>query len=224
VQAQPLIRVIVVHDMAVVRAGLSSLLAGFDDMLVVAQLERLAPPLDESFCRELRADIMLIDPFRSGAGGSDLIERLRRSCPDVRVVTVTGSHDDLALRAAMHAGAAACVRITVDQQELVLAIRGAMQGRFVFPSDVARALLHPEEDLPVATFLTAREGDVLALLADGQTNKGIALALGLTEGTIRGYVSGILAKLGVANRTEATGVAIRHGMLVHPPGTPVTPR
>ena len=223
-QAQPLIRVIVVHDMAVVRAGLSSLLATCDDMLVVAKLERLAPPFDESLCRELRADIVLIDPFRSGASGSDLIERLRRSCPDVRVVTVTGSRDDVALRAAMLAGAAACVRITVDQQELVRAIRGAMQGRFVLPSDVLQALIDPQEDLPAAMFLTAREGDVLALLAAGQTNKGIASALGLTEGTIRGYVSGILTKLGVANRTEATGVAIRHGMLEHPPGAPVTPR
>jgi DNA-binding NarL/FixJ family response regulator len=213
VQAQPLIRVIVVHDMVVVRAGLACLLASLDDMLVVAELDRLAPPFDGSLCRELRADIVLIDPYRPGAGGSDLMERLRRSCPDVRVVTITGSRDDVALRAAMHAGAAACVRITVDQQELAGAIRGAMQGRFVLPSDMLRTLLHPQEDLPVATVLTARESDVLTLLADGRTNKGIALALGLTEGTVRGYVSGILTKLGVANRTEATGVAIRQGML-----------
>jgi DNA-binding NarL/FixJ family response regulator len=224
VQAQPLIRVIVVHDMVVVRTGLASMLASRDDMLVVAKLDRLAAPFDGSLCRDLRADVVLIDPYRPGAGGSDLIERLRRSCPEVRVVTVTGSRDDVALRAAMHAGAAACVRITVDQQDLVRAIRGAVQGRFVLPSDVLPSLLGAPDDQLPATALTAREGDVLALLADGQTNKHIARALGLTEGTVRGYVSGILTKLGVANRTEATGVAIRQGLVEDPPVAPVTPR
>jgi DNA-binding NarL/FixJ family response regulator len=132
------------------------------------------------------------------------------------VVTIAGSRDDHAVRSALHAGAAACVRITVEQPALVRAIRGAAEDRFVIPSDALPSLVGDSSDMTAAAALTAREADVLALVAQGHTNKDIARALHLTEGTVSGYVSTILTKLGVANRTEATGVAIQHGLTTTP--------
>ena len=124
--AQPLIRVVIVHDMEVVRAGLMSFLASYDDMRVVAQADRLTLQLTASLGSDLAPDVVLADPYRPGGGGSEAI----------RVVTIAGSRDDTAVRSAAEAGAAACVRITVEQAALARAIREAVQGRFVFPSDV----------------------------------------------------------------------------------------
>jgi DNA-binding NarL/FixJ family response regulator len=130
-----LIRVLVIHDMEVVRAGVAALLARCDDMVVVAEVDRLEPPLDAFRCTELGADVVLTDPYRPGGGGSDAIRRLVRSCPEIRVVTIAGSRDDDAVRSAVQAGASACVRITVEQASLVRAIRGAVEGRLVLPAD-----------------------------------------------------------------------------------------
>ena len=133
---QPVIRVVIVHDMEVVRAGLMSFLASYDDMRVVAQADRLTLQLTASLGSDLAPDVVIADPYRPGGGGSEAIRRLVRSCPGVRVVTIAGSRDDAAVRSAAEAGAAGCVRITVEQAALARAIREAMQGRFVFPSDV----------------------------------------------------------------------------------------
>ena len=133
---QPVIRVVIVHDMEVVRAGLMSFLASYDDMRVVAQADRLTLQLTASLGSDLAPDVVIADPYRPGGGGSEAIRRLVRSCPGVRVVTIAGSRDDAAVRSAAEAGAAACVRITIEQAALARAIREAMQGRFVFPPDV----------------------------------------------------------------------------------------
>jgi two-component system nitrate/nitrite response regulator NarL len=105
---------------------------------------------------------------------------------------------------------------TIGMDELADSIRGVMHGRSTFSSEFLPQLFgQTPDEFPIAP-LTPREHDILGLLADGQTNRSIAGELGLSEGTVRIYVSAILAKLGAANRTEATVFAIRHGLVDEP--------
>jgi len=128
-------------------------------------------------------------------------------------VLLTGDVDDVSIRASVLAGAKACLLKSVGTDGLAVAIRGVVEGRSTFSSVLLpRLLAEPRENAPGAD-LTARERDVLGLMAAGLTNKAIARELGLTEGTVRVYVSAILAKLGVTNRTEATVLAIRSGLI-----------
>lgn len=211
--SEPPIRVMIVDDHAVMREGIASLLAACDDITVVAGVGGVPEALET--CGQLDVGVVLMDlsmPDIDGATGTAL---LLERYPDVRVVVLTGYADDASVRAAIRAGASACLLKTVRMEELAEAIRGVVQGRSTFSSEFLPHLVGEQVDRAPGTDLTARERDILTLLAAGHTNKAIANELGLTEGTVRVYVSAILAKLGAANRTEATVMAIREGLVGH---------
>ncbi|HMG43663.1 MAG TPA: response regulator transcription factor [Acidimicrobiales bacterium] len=205
------LRVMIVDDHAVVRDGISSLLANCDDITIVATAESAAAALEH--CKEIEVDVVLMDLSMPDMDGVTATVRLRELHPTIQVVVLTGFVDDASIREAVQAGASACLLKTVSTEELADAIRGVTHGRSTFSSEFMPALLRQPERAAARAGLTPREHDILTLLADGQTNKDIARALGLSDGTVRVYVSTILAKLGAANRTEATMLAIRQGLV-----------
>jgi DNA-binding NarL/FixJ family response regulator len=209
------IRVLIVDDHALVREGIASVLAGCEDILVVGMAEGAVEALER--CAELDVDVVLMDLSMPGIDGVAATALVRQRFPDVQVVVLTGYGADVSVRAAVEAGAMACLLKTVGVEELAETVRGVTRGRSTFSSEFLPQLLQEADDVHTAAGLTARERDILPLLATGLTNKGIAHELGLTEGTVRIYVSAILAKLGVANRTEASVVAIRERLIE--PGT-----
>lgn len=205
------IRVLIVDDHALIREGIASLLDGNDDITVVGAAGDAAEALER--CGELGAEVVLMDLSMPGIDGAAATALLRQRYPQVEVVVLTGHGNERPVRLTIQAGASACLLKTVGGNELADAIRGVTQGRSTFSSELLPHLLSDPTDAVAATNLTARERDILHLLASGRTNKGIAQELGLTQGTVRVYVSAILAKLGVTNRTEATVVAIRDGLI-----------
>jgi two-component system, NarL family, response regulator LiaR len=219
------LRVLIVDDHALVREGIASLLAACDDIEVVGSAERAVDALEQ--VGELGVDVVLMDLAMPDVDGVTATARLRQQHPDVQVVVLTGYGNEVSVRAAVVAGAKACLLKTVGVDELADAVRGVTQGRSTFSSEFLPHLLQDAEEVVPGARLTARERDVLPLLAAGLTNKGIARELGLTEGTVRIYVSAILAKLGVTNRTEASVVAIREHLVEPRPsrsGPPDRPR
>jgi two-component system, NarL family, response regulator LiaR len=205
------VRVLIVDDHALVREGIASLLAACDDIEVVGSAESAAGALER--LGELGVDVVLMDLAMPDVDGVAATALLRQRHPDIQVVVLTGYGNEVSVRAAVMAGAKACLLKSVGVDELADAVRGVTQGRSTFSSEFLPHLLRDAEQIAPGANLTPRERDVLPLVASGLTNKGIARELGLTEGTVRIYVSAILAKLGVTNRTEASVVAIREHLI-----------
>jgi NarL family two-component system response regulator LiaR len=209
--SSPSIRVLIVDDHEVVRAGIAALLSGLDDITVVATAGSGVEALE--LCDHHEIDVILMDLSMPDIDGVTTTERLLERHPQARVVVLTAFVDDVAVPAVVRAGAKACLLKTVGMIELAEAIRGVMQGRSTFSSEFLSSLAGSPPRGRHLPHLTRREHEILELVAAGQTNKRIARTLHLTEGTVRIYVSGILSKLGAANRTEATVVAIREGLV-----------
>lgn len=205
------IRVLIVADHALVREGIASLLAGRDDIAVTGTADGPLEALERY--DDLDADVLLMDLSLPEVDGGTAIALLHQQYPGLLIVVLTSSGNEVTVRAAVQAGANACLLDTVGIDELAEAIRGVTQGRSTFSSEFLPLLLEQPDEAAPGTNLTARELEVLPLLAAGLTNKAIARELGLTEGTVRIYVSAILAKLGAANRTEASVVAIREQLI-----------
>jgi NarL family two-component system response regulator LiaR len=202
------IRVMVVGRSPVLCAGLVSLLDGYEDVGLVA----VGRSADQ--CRDAEADAAVVGLVGLGPDAAT------RTLGDVRarseaklVAVVDGVEDALGWAAAERVDA--CLNFgTVDSQGLVDAVRAVMRGQAIFSTEFLSELRTRERAEAPGWTLTPRERDVLALLAEGQSNKSIAGELELQVGTVRIYVSTILAKLGVTNRTEATVMTLQQGLLI----------
>jgi DNA-binding NarL/FixJ family response regulator len=209
------IRVVIVDDQEGVCLSVARALAGRDDVAVVGTAGGVVEALQ--LCCDVSAEVVVMDPSMHDVDGPTAAALLRQRCPDLEIVLFIGHVGDVSIQASILAGAKAFLLKSVGADELAEAIRGVTEGRSIFSSELLPGLLDRVDDVALGADLTARERDVLGLVASGLTNKGIARELGLTEGTVRAYVSAILAKLHATNRTEATGLAIRSGMLDEPP-------
>jgi DNA-binding NarL/FixJ family response regulator len=145
---------------------------------------------------------------------------VREHHPHVHVVVVIGDDDSFSPRQAVQAGAEACLLDSIHPDDLASAIRSVVLGRSMFSLEILPQLTRQTQ----GDDLTARERDVIALIADGRTNNEIADALGLSRQTIRVYVSTILTKLGVTNRTQAAVLALRTGLAGPTPPAPAPRR
>jgi two-component system, NarL family, response regulator LiaR len=201
------IRVLIADDHAVVRQGLRTFLGLQDDIEVVgeaadgeealAAAERLAP------------DVVLVDLVMPGGDGIEAIRRLRERVPAARAIVLSSFVDDDKLLPAVRAGAAGYLLKDVQPQELVAAIRTVHGGGALLHPSVAARLMEELAGDP----LTPREREVLGLIGRGMSNKRIARELGIAEKTVKAHVSSVLAKLGVADRTQAALYAARHGLV-----------
>jgi NarL family two-component system response regulator LiaR len=208
------IRVLIADDHAVVRQGLRTFLELQDDIEVVAD----ACDGEEAVSATLegRPDVVLMDLVMPRLDGIEATRRILSERPATRVIALTSFLDDDKVLPAVRAGAAGYLLKDVEPGELVRAIRAANDGEaLLHPAVSARLLREVAADEPAPESddggLTAREREVLALVARGLPNKLIARELGIAEKTVKAHVSSILAKLGVSDRTQAALLAVRRG-------------
>ncbi|MCG0290770.1 response regulator transcription factor [Streptomyces sp. PSAA01] len=206
------IRVLLVDDHQVVRRGLRTFLQVQDDIEVVGE----ASDGEEGVARaeELRPDVVLMDVKMPGLDGIEALRTLRDLDNPARVLIVTSFTEKRTVVPALRAGAAGYVYKDVDPEALARAIRSVHSGHVLLQPEVALALLSQEEGGGQGRggSLTEREREVLALIADGRSNREIARALVLSEKTVKTHVSNILMKLDLADRTQAALWAVRHGI------------
>jgi DNA-binding NarL/FixJ family response regulator len=218
-EAAPSIQVMVVDSSPIVCAGVTALLGSADDIDVVATADSLKRARQRY--AHLDVDVLVTGPAALGltpgpTPGPGAVDKARWSerVPGARVVMLTDVVDERVAHAVSVQGIDACLHLTsVKAYELASAVRGVVRGRATFSSEFLPHLIGRARRERVPTRLTARENDILELLARGHTNDAIARALGLAAGTVRIYVSGILAKLGAPNRTAAAVQAIRERLV-----------
>lgn len=211
-----MIRILICDDQEVVREGLRTILDLVPSFEVVGVVENGAEAV-EAVAR-LNVDLVLMDLHMPLMNGVQATRELQKTHPDVRVLVLTTYADETWVLDAIRAGAAGYLLKDAPRSRLVDAIKGTMDGETHLDPSVAGGLIvrlasQPASDeTTLATDLTPRELDVLGLLGKGSSNSEIAAQLFLSEGTVRNYVSAILAKLGVHDRTQAAVLAVRHGL------------
>lgn len=205
------IAVVVVDDHPIFRAGVVHGLAREPGIAVVGEASAGADALRLS--RELMPDVVLLDVSMPGWDGLATAERIATACPAAAILMLTASEDHDKLLAAFKAGARGYVLKGVSVQELARVIRGAVAGEvYVSPSLAAEMLVtltRGQAPDPLQE-LTDRERDILALIGKGLTNRAIGERLGLTEKTVKHYVTNVLQKLQVRSRVEAALFASKH--------------
>jgi NarL family two-component system response regulator LiaR len=164
----------------------------------------------------LRPDVILLDMVMPRMDGLEAIIEIKRECPEAHILVLTSFSDDEKVFPAIKAGALGYLLKNATPERLLNAIRDVHQGKPSMSSDIAKKLMHELQrasDLPLTEEpLTQRELDVLRLVAQGLSNQEIAESLVIGEGTVRTHVSNILAKLHLANRTQAALYALREGL------------
>jgi DNA-binding NarL/FixJ family response regulator len=203
------ISVLIADDHPVVRQGIAVLLSVQDDMIVAGE----AADGDETLrlAAQLRPDVLLLDLKLPRLDGVGVLRRLPEQSAGTRALVLTSAADKAQVALALQAGAAGFLYKDVDPDALVRAIRSVHDGHTLLAAEVAD-VLSARPAGPVTSgiaALTRREREVLALLADGQSNRQIAGTLRVSEKTVKTHVSSVLAKLGVADRTQAAVLAVR---------------
>ena len=207
------IRILLADDHPVVRDGLVAILSTQPDFEVVGEAGngRLAIQL----VQELNPDLILLDLEMPEMDGVETLQTLRAANPDVRVIVFTAFDTDERILTAVQAGAQGYLLKGVPRQELFNAIRVVNGGGSLLQPVIASKLLRQVSQEPASSVetLTPRELDVLELLAQGLQNKEIAVALVISERTVKFHVSAILNKLDAGNRTEAVAIAAQRGLV-----------
>ncbi len=209
------IRVLIVDDHAVVREGLRTFLQLQDGIDVVGEAANGEEAVQQATVRA--PDVILMDLVMPGSDGVSAMRTLRERASTSRVIVLTSFLDDERLMPAIEAGAAGYLLKDVEPSELARAVRTAHAGEAVIDPSVAGRLLRTLAQTPRPAAgdgetLTRREREVLELIAAGRSNKRIARELGIAEKTVKTHVGHLLAKLGVADRTQAALLAVQRGL------------
>jgi DNA-binding NarL/FixJ family response regulator len=214
------VRVVLVDDQRLVREGLKTLLELQRDLRVVGEARDGLEA--EARVEELQPQVVLMDLRMPRRDGVTATRRIIARWPQVHVLVLTTYDDDELVFQSIEAGAAGYLLKDVGSDALADAVRAASRGESPLQPSVARKLLQRLRERPAASpqpdpilapeALTGRELDVLGLLGTGATNRAIAERLALTEGTVKNYISSILAKTGLHDRTQAALFAVRHGL------------
>lgn len=217
------IRVLLVDDHAMVRRGMRDFLSLHDDLEIVGEAADGAAAIEQAAA--LRPDVVVMDLLMPGVDGIDATARIKAADPDVEIVAITSFVEEARIVAALEAGASGFLLKDAEADELAAAIRAAASGEVHLDPAVAGIVARRMRSRPgggagggadqggdALGSLTARERDVLGAVARGLSNRAIADELGITERTARTHVSNILAKLGLASRTQAALLAVQHGL------------
>ncbi|MCU0308853.1 MAG: response regulator transcription factor [Thermoleophilia bacterium] len=205
------IRVLIVDDHAVVRIGLRSLLSHTAGFRVVGEAASVGEGVQLS--AQLRPDVVLMDVRLPDGSGVDACRRIKQEQPDARVVMLTSYSDEEAIVGAVMAGASGYLLKQADGERLTQAIRDAASGASTLDPKATGALLNQFRQLSARQAeaelagLTDRERRMLALIAEGYTNRAIGEVLHLSEKTVRNHVSQLLRKLGFQRRSQAAAWA-----------------
>lgn len=201
------ISVLIVDDHPVVRIGLRTMLESQENISVAGMAESAQEALREF--QRVRPDVVLMDLHMPEMDGTEAIAELRREEPDARILVMTNYETDEYILRALRAGAMGYLLKSTPQAEVVEAVRSVSQNRRCVPPRIlerlAEAVAHTE--------LSQRELEVLTLVAMGKSNKEIAHSLFISDKTARNHVANCLVKLKAADRTEASTIAIRRGLI-----------
>ncbi len=209
------IRILVADDHAVVREGLTAMLATQPDLRLVGEA---ADGVEAAaLARELQPDVILLDLVMPRQDGLAAIREIKRTLPEARILILTSFADDDRVFPAIKAGALGYLLKDTPRAQLLQAIRDVAQGRASLHPIIALKMMRELQESPATPSqptipLTERETETLRLVARGLTNQAIAAALVVDERTVAKYVSSILGKLHVANRTQAALYAVRKGL------------
>lgn len=209
-------RLLIADDHAVVRAGLRALLEKNGRFKVIAE----ASTGEEAvrLAQQHQPDVAVLDIRMPGMSGIDACSRIVKSVPNCHVIILTSYAEDELVMAAIQAGASGYVLKRIGDNELVQAIERVSRGEGILDPAMTSAVFDQvrkaNQTQVVSAFadLTPQELVVLAHVAEGMTNRQIAVKLFLGEGTVRNYVSSVLQKIGAANRAEAAAYAVKHNI------------
>ncbi len=208
------LRIIIVDDHEVVRLGLKALLDRHPDFTVVDEASTAREAVQKAEAH--RPEVVVMDIRLPGGSGIDACREITQLLPDTKVIMLTSYAEDEMLFDAIAAGAAGYVLKQIGGDDLVHAIEAVGRGEALLDPALTQRVFarvreaQRKEEKSAFSDLTDQEMRVLALLAEGKTNREIAQLLYLGEGTVRNYVSSILSKLGLANRAEAAAFAVQH--------------
>ena len=207
------VRILLVDDHAIVREGLRALLDDVPGMCIVGEATNGDEAVD--MAARLEPNLVLMDLKMPGLAAPDAIRTIRARNPSVHVLMLTSYAEDQQVQKVISAGALGYVLKDVAKAELLKAMATVSRGEPWLHAEAQRLLVNrmrkPSELNPLE-LLTDRERSVLKLLAQGQSNRNIGKTLQLTEGTVKGYVSNILAKLKLEDRTQAALLAVKLGL------------
>ncbi len=211
-------RVLLIDDHALVRKGLEELLRS-RGVEVVASAGSGEEGIQQALA--LAPDVILLDIKMPGMNGIETLEKLRAGNVTVPILMLTMSRDDADLRAALRGGAAGYLLKDMNPEDLVPALEAALRGDNVVAKEMVGTLARivqgqtseaPRRSPAPLSDLTPREMEILSHVAEGQSNKMIARALNITDGTVKLHVKAILRKLGVHSRVEAAVIAVEQGL------------
>ncbi|MCD4673399.1 MAG: response regulator transcription factor [Anaerolineaceae bacterium] len=209
-------RLLLVDDHEVVRLGLRALLEHHPQFEVVGEAANSKETMEK--VEAIKPDIVLLDIRLPGVSGVEVCEDITQKYPDVRVIILTSYAEDEMLFSAIRAGASGYVLKQIGGDGLIRAIEAVGRGEALLDPAVTQRVFQEvrravkEEEASAFVNLSQQEKHVLQLVSEGKTNREIAKALYLGEGTVRNYVSSILSKLGVSNRAEAAAYAVEHSL------------
>jgi two-component system response regulator DevR len=213
------IRVLIADDHEVVRMGIKVLLQQHQSLRVVGEASTGEEAVQQALIH--RPDVVVLDVRMPNMTGVEACQQIVQQLPDTRVVMLTSYAEDERLFAALRAGASGYVLKRIGSDDLVRTIEAVGRGESALDPSMTEAVFkevrQTERNKESAVFadLSAQEMRVLALIADGLTNREIAGRLFLGEGTVRNYVSNLLSKLHLANRAEAAAFAVQHHIKEH---------
>ncbi len=207
------ISVVIVDDHEVVREGLRAMLSRHNDISVVGEAGTMKGAVVES-CR-LKPDVVLMDVRLPDGSGVDACRVIRDSCPATRVLFLSSYEDDEAVLAAVFGGASGYLLKHITAEGLMLAIHAVAQGQSILDPAITQPVLtrmrlqKEQASEPQRTALSAQQQRVLALIAEGKTNKEIGSSLELSDKTVKNYVRFIFQKMKVTRRGQAAALFIR---------------
>jgi DNA-binding NarL/FixJ family response regulator len=207
-------RVLIVDDHLVVRRGIQMLLDTDCSIQIVGEAEDGRAAVRQA--EILRPDVILMDLVMPGGDGVEAIAELKHFTPHVKIIVLTTFGDEARAKAAMAAGADGYLLKDADGDALLQAIHAVQHGDMPIHPQVAQQLVKSftkHADMNGGRPLTEREREVLQLMSQGLSNKAIAQALNLSEGTVKVHVSNILGKLNASSRTEASIKALQEGLV-----------
>jgi DNA-binding NarL/FixJ family response regulator len=203
----PVVRILAVDDHPLLREGIAALIANEPDMKLVAEASNGREAIDQF--RKVQPDVTLMDVQMPDMSGIEALIAIREEAPNAKIIVLTTYGGDALAMRAIKAGAQAYVLKGLVRKELLETIRAVNRGQKRIHPDVAVELAqHTGESA-----LTAREIEVLSLVAAGNSNKRIAAHLSITEDTAKGHLKSILAKLGASDRTRAVTLALKRGII-----------
>src|ERR1035438_3187584 len=201
------IRTFVVDDHHVVRMGLKTMLESEPDIHLIGMAASASEALKA--LEDVEADVLLTDLHMEEMGGDALIKEVRKLYPKLHCAVLTNYHSDEDVFSAFKAGAMAYILKSAPLQQVISAIREVHEGKTSLPPDIAEQLAQCLSRNPPSL----RESEILQLVAQGMNNREIADRLCISKNTVRNHVINLLEKLGTRDRTEATAVAIKRGLV-----------